>query len=381
MLVGKVAAGGPNRLKGKIEAAYLDEVARESWFEIRLEDEDANSQLEQASERLKLQRKALEKRLDEKKAKITAGDDLAPGVLKMVKVYLAVKRRVQPGDKMAGRHGNKGVISHDRSGRRHAVSGRRNAGRHRAESAGRAFAHERRSGARDPSRLGGQGPRTQDRQDDRGAGRGRRSAQVPRPDLQPGPAARRKTSIPSTTPKSIALAKNLSKGVPIATPVFDGASEAEIKRLLDAGGPAAVRPDAPVRRPHRREIRTPGHGRLHVHAEAQPPGRRQDARAFDRSVLARHAAAAGWQGAVRRPALRRNGSLGARGLRRFVHAAGNADRQVGRRERPHARCTRTSSTAITRWTRACPNPSTCSSKRYVRSASTSNWNRTKELTT
>ena len=86
-------------------------MARESWFEIRLEDEDANSQLEQASERLKLQRKALEKRLDEKKAKITAGDDLAPGVLKMVKVYLAVKRRVQPGDKMAGRHGNKGVIS------------------------------------------------------------------------------------------------------------------------------------------------------------------------------------------------------------------------------------------------------------------------------
>jgi DNA-directed RNA polymerase subunit beta len=113
MLVGKVAAGGPNRLKAgtKIEAQYLDEVARESWFEIRLEDEDANGQLEQASERLKIQRKALEKRLDEKKAKITAGDDLAPGVLKMVKVYLAVKRRVQPGDKMAGRHGNKGVIS------------------------------------------------------------------------------------------------------------------------------------------------------------------------------------------------------------------------------------------------------------------------------
>jgi len=76
-----------------------------------LEDEDANSQLEQTSERLKLQKKAFEKRLDDKKAKITAGDDLAPGVLKMVKVYLAVKRRVQPGDKMAGRHGNKGVIS------------------------------------------------------------------------------------------------------------------------------------------------------------------------------------------------------------------------------------------------------------------------------
>src|SRR6202047_2724390 len=113
MLVGQNAAGGPKKLKGGIRIAgeYLDEVPREEWFEIRLESEDANAQLEQASERLKLQRKAFDKRLDDKKAKITAGDDLAPGVLKMVKVYLAVKRRVQPGDKMAGRHGNKGVIS------------------------------------------------------------------------------------------------------------------------------------------------------------------------------------------------------------------------------------------------------------------------------
>src|SRR6202050_2046414 len=113
LLVGQSVAGGPKKLKAgtKITGEYLDELPREEWFEIRLEDEDANSQLEQASERVKLQRKAFEKRLDDKKAKITAGDDLAPGVLKMVKVYLAVKRRVQPGDKMAGRHGNKGVIS------------------------------------------------------------------------------------------------------------------------------------------------------------------------------------------------------------------------------------------------------------------------------
>ncbi len=113
MLVGKTAAGGPRKLKagGKITAEYLDEVPREEWFEIRAEEEEANAHLEATSERLKLQRKAFEKRLDDKRAKITAGDDLAPGVLKMVKVYLAVKRRVQPGDKMAGRHGNKGVIS------------------------------------------------------------------------------------------------------------------------------------------------------------------------------------------------------------------------------------------------------------------------------
>ncbi len=113
MLVGKVAQGGPNKLSSgsKITAAYLQEVPREQWFEIRLKNDEANEQLEKASERLKAQRAEFDRRYDEKKAKITAGDDLAPGVLKMVKVYLAVKRRVQPGDKMAGRHGNKGVIS------------------------------------------------------------------------------------------------------------------------------------------------------------------------------------------------------------------------------------------------------------------------------
>jgi DNA-directed RNA polymerase subunit beta len=113
MLTGKVAEGGPNKLKAgsKITKAYLDEVPREQWFEIRMKNDEATAQLEGAAERLKTQRAEFDRRYDEKKAKITAGDDLAPGVLKMVKVYLAVKRRIQPGDKMAGRHGNKGVIS------------------------------------------------------------------------------------------------------------------------------------------------------------------------------------------------------------------------------------------------------------------------------
>jgi DNA-directed RNA polymerase subunit beta len=113
MLTGKMAQGGPNKLKSgsKITKAYLEEVPREQWFEIRLKNDDANEQLQKAFERLKAQRDEFDRRFDEKKAKITAGDDLAPGVLKMVKVYLAVKRRIQPGDKMAGRHGNKGVIS------------------------------------------------------------------------------------------------------------------------------------------------------------------------------------------------------------------------------------------------------------------------------
>ncbi|WP_139557376.1 DNA-directed RNA polymerase subunit beta [Methylotetracoccus oryzae] len=113
MLVGKVADAGPGGLKRgtTITAEYLDGVKPAQWLEIRLQDEDANLQLEAIAEQIALQREEMNTRLEEKRRKITMGDDLAPGVLKMVKVYLAVKRRVQPGDKMAGRHGNKGVIS------------------------------------------------------------------------------------------------------------------------------------------------------------------------------------------------------------------------------------------------------------------------------
>ena len=113
LLTGKMAQGGPNNLKAgsKITAAYIAELQREQWFEIRLKNDAASEQLEKAAERLKAQRGEFDDLFEEKRMKITAGDDLAPGVLKMAKVYLAVKRRVQPGDKMAGRHGNKGVIS------------------------------------------------------------------------------------------------------------------------------------------------------------------------------------------------------------------------------------------------------------------------------
>ncbi len=113
LLEGKTAEGGPKGLKGgsKIAEDYLSSVAREKWFEVRVRDEEVNGQLEQLSGQLTLQRAEFDRKFEEKREKLTAGDDLAPGVLKMVKVYLAVKRRIQPGDKMAGRHGNKGVIS------------------------------------------------------------------------------------------------------------------------------------------------------------------------------------------------------------------------------------------------------------------------------
>ena len=113
MLIGKVADGGPGGLAkdSKVSKDYLDETPRDKWFDIRLRNDDLNQQLEKTSEQLKHLKEEFDNRFEEKRAKLTSGDDLAPGVLKMVKVYLAVKRRIQPGDKMAGRHGNKGVIS------------------------------------------------------------------------------------------------------------------------------------------------------------------------------------------------------------------------------------------------------------------------------
>ncbi|SEK57705.1 DNA-directed RNA polymerase subunit beta [Ectothiorhodospira marina] len=113
LLNGKLAAGGPGGLKDgvKVTRSYLGELPREKWFEIRMRSEEVNEQLELMADALKAQHDAFEKRFKEQKDKLTAGDDLAPGVLKMVKVYVAVKRRMQPGDKMAGRHGNKGVVS------------------------------------------------------------------------------------------------------------------------------------------------------------------------------------------------------------------------------------------------------------------------------
>jgi DNA-directed RNA polymerase subunit beta len=113
MLIGKVANGGPKKLaKGtKIEQAYLEDLDHYHWFDIRLADEEAAAQLEAIKDSLEQKRHQFDLAFEEKRKKLTQGDELPPGVLKMVKVYLAVKRRLQPGDKMAGRHGNKGVVS------------------------------------------------------------------------------------------------------------------------------------------------------------------------------------------------------------------------------------------------------------------------------
>ncbi|MFN5810884.1 MAG: DNA-directed RNA polymerase subunit beta, partial [Burkholderiales bacterium] len=113
LLLGKVANGGPNKLsKGtKIDKDYLAAVEKFHWFDIRPADEDVASQLESIKNALAQTRHSFDLAFEEKRKKLTQGDELPAGVLKMVKVYLAVKRRLQPGDKMAGRHGNKGVVS------------------------------------------------------------------------------------------------------------------------------------------------------------------------------------------------------------------------------------------------------------------------------
>jgi len=113
ILLNQIASSGPNKLKAntKITKEYLDDIHRQKWLEITLKEDKANKQLEAISAQLKQLRDELDKQFEIQSKKITQGDDLAPGVLKVVKVYLAVKRRVQPGDKMAGRHGNKGVVS------------------------------------------------------------------------------------------------------------------------------------------------------------------------------------------------------------------------------------------------------------------------------
>jgi DNA-directed RNA polymerase subunit beta len=234
LLSGKVAAGGPNGLKsgGKITKAYLEDLPRQQWFEIRIKNDEANAQLEGAAKRLQAQKEEFDARFEEKKTKITAGDDLAPGVLKMVKVYLAVKRRIQPGDKMAGRHGNKGVIStivpvEDMP---------------YAEDGTPVDIVLNPLGV--PSRMNvGQVLETHLGWAAKGLG-----LKIGRMLDQARPAAELRRFLDEVYNKTggqnedlksfseaelLELAGNLRPGVPMATPVFDGAAEAEVKQLLE----------------------------------------------------------------------------------------------------------------------------------------------------
>lgn len=113
LVINQVAESGPDKLKSgtKITKTYVQDLAVDERFDLRVKDEAINHEIESLSKQLHVMRRQYDSKLKVKHNKLIEGDDLAPGVLKIVKVYLAVKRRLQPGDKMAGRHGNKGVVS------------------------------------------------------------------------------------------------------------------------------------------------------------------------------------------------------------------------------------------------------------------------------
>ena len=234
LIVGQEADKGPNGLsKGSIiTKEYLDDLERDSWLNISLSQEALNVQLEKMNTQINEQREQFEQRFVEQKEKITSGDELAPGVLKMVKVYLAVKRRLQPGDKMAGRHGNKGVISmivpvedmpYDEHGRPVdiclnplGVPSRMNVGQVLETHLGwaaKGIGH-RIAAMLDAQKAVGDIREFLDKVYNH-------NDEVTKTDLDS-----------MTDDEIMEMANNLRSGMPMATPVFDGAAESEIKKML-----------------------------------------------------------------------------------------------------------------------------------------------------
>ncbi|HAT57971.1 MAG TPA: DNA-directed RNA polymerase subunit beta, partial [Gammaproteobacteria bacterium] len=235
-LLNKVVAGGPKLKKGqKVTAAYLADLPREDWFKLRLSDDALNKQLERAEEQLKERRAELDARYEDKRGKLTQGDDLPPGVLKIVKVYLAIKRRIQPGDKMAGRHGNKGVISvimpvedmpFDENGEPVdivlnplGVPSRMNVGQILETHLGAAA---KGLGNRIGAMLDSQ----------------KKAADVRKllTEVYNKIGDKQEDLKSFSDDEILELANNLRSGVPMATPVFDGAAETEIKGMLELAG-------------------------------------------------------------------------------------------------------------------------------------------------
>ncbi|MDR3455159.1 MAG: DNA-directed RNA polymerase subunit beta, partial [Rhodoferax sp.] len=254
LLTGKAANGGPQKLaKGtKIDKAYLASVEKFHWFDIRPAEDDVAAQLESLKNSLEQTRHSFDLAFEEKRKKLTQGDELPAGVLKMVKVYLAVKRRLQPGDKMAGRHGNKGVVSKivpiedmpymldgtpcDVVLNPLGVPSRMNVGQVLEVHLGWA-----------------------------GKGIGRRIGDMLQAEAKVAELRQFMDTLYNSTGRKEDLSKlsdeqvlemagNLSGGVPFATPVFDGASEEEIRTMLKL-----AYPDDIARRKGLTEARTQAH--------------------------------------------------------------------------------------------------------------------------
>jgi len=233
-LLGNKVAGGSVKKGEVLTDEILNGLEREDWFKLRMTDDALSEQLDRAEEQLIERRKDLDERFEDKKGKLETGDDLAPGVLKIVKVYLAIKRRIQPGDKMAGRHGNKGVISvimpvedmpHDSTGRPVdivlnplGVPSRMNVGQVLEMHLGMAA-------------MGlGDKIDAMVKQQQKVADVRKFLEQVYN---KTGESAAKEDLKSFSDAELMEMAGNLRKGVPMATAVFDGAKESEIKDLLE----------------------------------------------------------------------------------------------------------------------------------------------------
>ena len=234
ILIGKKVVSGKGLVKGSvIKLADLESLEKADWFKIRITNEAANSQIENIDKSLKEYKEDLDVTFGKRRAKVTGGDDLAPGVLKIVKVYLAIKRRIQPGDKLAGRHGNKGVISvimpvedmpHDHNGdpvdivlNPLGVPSRMNVGQVLETHLGWAA-----------NELGKKIGEMIDE--------GLKSSEI-KPFLSKIYENNGSQDLSSLKEQEIMdLAENLREGVPMATPVFDGAKEEEVKSMLELAG-------------------------------------------------------------------------------------------------------------------------------------------------
>ncbi len=236
------AAGARSSAKGtEMTREVIENLSLRELLKVKFKDgANPNEQIQEIEEMTTRQIDVLRKIHEERISKLRRGDELPPGVIKLVKVYVAMKRKLSVGDKMAGRHGNKGVIA-------------------------RILPEE------DMPYL---------------------------PDGTPVEIVLNPLGVPSRMNVGQILETHLgwaaqALGMHFATPVFDGATENEIKDMLDEGESSANRQDASVRRNDRSAVRAGSHRRLHLYVEAVAPGGRQDPRPFHRSVLADHAAAAG----------------------------------------------------------------------------------------
>ncbi len=233
LLINKMAKVGRKSLK--IDKEYLNSIEKNKWFEVKLQNEKLNSQLETFYNNHKALTKEFTQKLDAAKKKIEAFDDLPPGVLKMVKVFLAVKRRVQPGDKVAGRHGNKGVISRivpvedmpymedgtpiDIVLNPLGVPSRMNVGQILETHLGWAA---KELGQKVENII----------KEKSGPGRVKALRDFLNQVYNTNKASEKVPLSKLSDEEIIELAENLKEGIPMATPVFDGAEEQEIKALL-----------------------------------------------------------------------------------------------------------------------------------------------------